>query len=102
MDARALGHELLATLRTQAEEVALEVRGDGQEILDWLEVRLPQVAMAVTEPGFMEVLEVETNSLLLKSGLMAVNRADALDARLKDMAMGALHMALRAAATGGV
>lgn len=102
MDNRQLAHELLESLRVHAKEMELEVRADGQLMLDYLEVRLPQVALAVSEPGFMEVLEVETNSLLMKAGLMAVNRADAFDARLKDMAMGAMHMALRAAATGAL
>jgi hypothetical protein len=76
----------------------MEMKDDGQEILDYMSQRLPLVAMAIAEPGFMEILEVEANNLLLKSSLLAVDRADSIDSRLRDMVTGALQMAVRVAA----
>lgn len=101
MNARQLGEDMLMVLKDNAKALGVELEGDRDELVAYLEARLPQVALAVSEPGFMEVLQVEANSLMLKAGLMAVNRADAIDERMKDIAYGALNMAIRTAATGG-
>lgn len=102
MDVKQIGEQFLETLKLSAVEMGRELKDDGQELQAYIEQRLPLVAMAITEPGFMEVMEVEGNNLLLKAGLVAVDRADAVDQRMRDMAMGALQMAVRAAVTGGV
>ena len=98
MSINETSQQLIDSLKLQAESFGQEMKGDNQEIVLYLNQRLPLVAMAISEPGFMEILEVESNNLLLKASLLAVDRADSIDSRLKDMLMGAMQMALRAAA----
>ena len=97
MDISQISQGLLDSVKLQATEIGMEMKGDSKEVQDYIEQRLPLVAMAISEPGFMEILKVEANNLLLKSSLLAVDRADAIDSRLRDMATGALHMAVRVA-----
>lgn len=102
MNLQEIGKEFLETLKLSAAELGREIQDDGNELQAYVEQRLPLLTMAMAEPGFMEVMEVEGNNLLMKAGLLAVDRADAIDARMRDMAMGALQMAVRTAVTGGV
>ena len=96
MASNEASQDLIDSLKLQAAAFGQEMKGSNEEMVLYLNKRLPMVAMAVSEPGFMEILEVESNNLLLKASLVAVDRADSIDSRLKDMLMGAMQMAIRA------
>jgi len=85
--------EVLAALRAQAEELGEELGAAVDEAGAYAAARTHHLSMMLNngEPGFAEAVIVERDNVALKAGLLAVNRADSVDARFHSVLGGMLN-----------
>lgn len=97
-DINQIGQDFIDLLKRNAAEVGLELKGDLQAIADYAAARAQHLSESVGEPGFDEALVAERDNVILFSASTAIDRADAVDARILGLVEGALAMGARALA----
>lgn len=83
-------NELIEQLRTEAAALGEELGEAVEDAAAYAAERTRHLAniLASGEPGFGEAVTVERDNVALKAGLLAVDRADALDERFKSTMAG--------------
>lgn len=95
-NADTMARDFVELLRQNAVETGRELASDLDEIRVYTASRMAHLAAIAGEPGFREALVAERDNVALKAAGRAINRADAVDARLVGMVEGALGIASRA------
>lgn len=93
-----LGEQLLATIKTHADEIGIELKGDLQGVSLFASERAAHLASIVGQPGYTEALEAERDALALRVTNDAIERADELDQRFQTFISQVLGVAAQALA----
>lgn len=87
--------QLIDMLEGHAQQAGRELVSDLQAVRDYAAIRIEHLSSIVAEPGFVEALEAETDSIALKAAGRAIERGDAFDARIVGIIQGTLATAAR-------
>lgn len=95
--AQTYASQLTDLLKANALAEGAELKGDLQAAeLYTANTILPQLSLALAQPGYQEALVAARDDVALKYAGLAVDAADALDARIVGIVQGALGIASRA------
>ena len=88
-----IGEEILALISQQAIWVGEDLVEDLESVASYAGARARLLAIGVNEPGFDQAVRAERDSLLLMAAVRSTDRADEVDARVRDVAERALRLA---------
>lgn len=90
IDFNAMGQALVDLLKQNAVDLGIELKGDLKGAADVAATKMQELQAALGEPGYNRALEAAADSVVCKLADRAIDRGDAIDARLQAMAQGAL------------
>lgn len=89
----SVADEFVLLIQSAAKELGKSVNASRVRAL--AENKMVQLAAAVGQPGYDQALIAARNTVAMELGLEAVSVADAADAQLRGVIMGALSMGAR-------
>lgn len=91
--------EFKLTLQAASKRLGRHLTEDMNQVGHYAGVRMQFLATIVDEPGFALALVAERDSVAIRAGISTVDAADAADAELRGVILGALAIGARALAT---
>ena len=85
-------------LKNALRETGRDAQANLDEVRVYTAQRLIHLATCVGQPGYEEALVAEKDNVLLKAGIAAVNVADAADAKIIGIVVGAMSVGAHAIA----
>ena len=91
-----LTQAFLNLLKDNAKSLGEELKADLSGVQSYVAQRMDNLTLAVSQPGFTEVVKAERDNVALKVAARAVAQGDQLDARFTAFISGALSIAAHA------
>lgn len=96
MKARHVAADLAKLLQDAARETGKELQFASNELRVYVAERIAHLATIVGQPGYDEAFLAERDAVLLKTGVLATNKADAADQRIIGIITGVMSVGARA------
>lgn len=93
---KEIGKDLADMLVEQARDAGVELKEDIESVRAYAAERMAHLATCVGQPGYLEAVRAEAESVALESAGRAIDQADASDARLVSIIQGALAVGAKA------
>jgi hypothetical protein len=93
-----IANELGELLKVTASEMGTELTSELDAVTAYAAERATHLSTIVGQPGFMEAVRAEADSVALRAGISTVSTADSADARLAGIIQGVLGLGARALA----
>ena len=90
-----IGKELVDLLKDELELTGRCLKGGGLNLSRYVADRAKHLSKIIGQPGFDLALEAERDNVMAKATMQLVDEADAADARLLNLLLGALTLAAR-------